>query len=57
MPQNFVQWIIFAAIVAIAIVAVHAFGIVIPPFVYTILWICVVACIAIAAIRFMQRQG
>ncbi len=45
--------VIIAAIVAVAYVALQHFGIVIPPVIITIFWICVVAALAILAIRFL----
>jgi hypothetical protein len=45
--------IVLAACVGIVFVAVHAFGLNIPPWVIQIFWICVVAFVAIIAIRFV----
>jgi hypothetical protein len=47
--------VVFAAIVALVLVAFGAFGIPIPPFVVTIGWILVVALVVIVAIRFIAR--
>jgi hypothetical protein len=53
------QWvitaIIVAAILAILMILVRAWGIQIPPWVIQIGWICLVAVIAVVAIRFLLR--
>lgn len=45
--------IVLAAVIAILLVALKAFGITIPPWVVQIFWIVVVAVVAIVAIRFI----
>ena len=54
---SFVQWIIaiiiMAACVAILYVALNVFGITIPPWAILMFWICVVAFVAIIAIKFL----
>lgn len=48
-----VALIIIAAVVAVVYVALHQFGVAIPPWVIQIMWICVVTVVAIIAIRFL----
>lgn len=45
--------IIVAAVVAIALVAIRAMGVDVPPWVVQILWILVIAIVAVAAIKFL----
>ncbi len=45
--------IVIAAVVGVLYVALQQFGVVIPPFVVKIFWICVCAAVAILAIRFL----
>lgn len=45
--------VIIAAAVGIVLVALRAFGITVPPWVVQIFWICVVALVAILALRFV----
>ncbi len=48
-----ISLIVIAAIVGIALVALRASGIPVPPWVWNIIWIVVVAFVAIYAIRFV----
>jgi len=45
--------VVIAACVALVFVALHEFGIVIPAWTITVLWIVVVAVVVIAAIKFV----
>ncbi len=45
--------VVIAAVVAVCYVALNQFGVAIPPWVIRIFWICVVAVVAIFAIRFL----
>lgn len=45
--------VIIAAIVAVMYIALRQFGVAIPPWVIQIFWICLVAVVAIVAIRFL----
>lgn len=46
--------VIVAACVGIMYVALRVFGVTIPAWVVQIFWICICACVAIAAIRFVS---
>jgi hypothetical protein len=56
-PRTIAGWAIFIviliAIVAAVYVAAQAFGIIIPPWIITLLWICVGAAIVVAVIKFL----
>ena len=60
-PKSIAGWaiwiVICAAIVAVVFVACNAFGIVIPGWIITLLWICVGAAIVVAVITFLARLG
>jgi hypothetical protein len=60
-PNTIAGWaiwiVITIAIVAAVIVACNAFGIAIPSWVMTLLWICVGAVIVVAVIRFLASLG
>jgi hypothetical protein len=45
--------VIIAAVVAVVVVALNHFGVAIPPVVIKIFWICLVAALAVLAIRFL----
>lgn len=45
--------VVIAAVVAVCYVALNQFGVSIPPWVIRIFWICIVAVVAIFAIRFL----
>lgn len=49
--------VVIGAIAAVLWVALTYFGIIIPYWVITIFWICVVAFIVVAAIKFLMRMG
>jgi len=59
--QTFGQWAIFAVIiggiVACLLVAIHALGIVVPAFIYTLLWIVLAVLIIAAVIRFLMKMA
>jgi hypothetical protein len=48
-----VDVVIIAAAIAIVLIACRAFGVSIPPWVIQIFWVCVVAVVAVVAIRFV----
>ena len=51
-------WIVIAlAIVAVVMVAANAFGVAIPPFILTLLWICFGAALVVGAIMFLAKLG
>lgn len=60
-PNTFAGWaiwiVICIAIVAAVIVAANAFGIAIPPWIFTLLWICVGAAFVVAVITFLAKLG
>lgn len=60
-PTTIAGWaiwiVIAAAIVAAMYVALTAFGIGIPSWVITLFWICVVAVVVVAVIRFLAGLG
>lgn len=60
-PRTIAGWaiwvVIVAAIVAVVFVACQQFGIVIPGWIITLLWICVAAAIVVAVIMFLSRLG
>lgn len=46
--------VVICAIVGVVIVATRAMGVVIPAWAKTVLWICLIAVVAIVAIRFLM---
>lgn len=58
---TFVQvaiWVVVAlAVISLVYVAQQQFGVEIPWFVRAVFWICVVACVVIAAIKFIASQS
>ena len=60
-PKTITEWailvVVVAAIVALVYVALIQFGIAIPVWVVNIFWIVVVACVVIAAIKFISGVG
>lgn len=57
MPQNFVQWVIFFAIVAIAWIGLEAAGFLVPWWLRSMFVVALIACAVIAGYRFMKRQA
>ena|ERR1700728_1019780 len=60
-PNTIAGWaiwaVIVAAIVAVVLVACQQFGVAIPGWIITLLWICVAAAIVVAVIRFLASLG
>lgn len=60
-PNTIAGWAIYLviviAIVAVVYVMLQITGVVIPSWVMTLLWICLVAFLVIAAIKFLSRLG
>jgi hypothetical protein len=58
LPATIAEWaillIIVCAVVGIAVVVIKQTGVVIPAFVWTILWIVLAAALGIVAIRFLM---
>ena len=48
--------VIFAGVIAIALVAINAMGVIIPSFVVTIGWIIVIVFVAVGAISLLMRM-
>jgi amino acid transporter len=60
-PKTFAGWakwiVICIAIVAVVFVAANAFGVAIPSWIITLLWICVGAAVVIGVITFLASLG
>jgi hypothetical protein len=60
-PNTIAGWaiwvVICAAIVGIVLLACAQFGVTIPGWIFTLLWICVAAALVIGAIKFVASLG